>query len=61
MPRLNGLFGQRYSVQATEALSEFEQLQDKDKAALNQLVRQGALQDGKWNPKNLEDREVWLV
>lgn len=27
-------------------------------AALNNLLRQGALQDGKWNPKSLEDREV---
>ncbi|XP_022920071.1 CIMIP2 protein CG18335-like [Onthophagus taurus] len=58
VPRLNGLFGQRYSVQATEGLSEFQQMQDRDKAALNQLLRQGALQDGKWDPKNLEDREI---
>lgn len=52
------MFGQRYTVQATEALSAFEQMQKKDDAALNQLIKQGALQDGKWNPKNVDDREV---
>lgn len=57
---MNGLFGQRFSVQATEALSEFEQKQLADKAALNQLIKIGALQDQKWDPRNLEDREVCI-
>lgn len=58
---MNGLFGQRFSVQATEALSQFEQKQLADRAALNQLIRQGALQDGNWDPRNLEDREVIII
>lgn len=58
MPRERGRFGQRYTVQATEALSEFEQMNSKDKAALNQLIKLGALQNGRWDPKNLEDKEV---
>lgn len=58
VPRLNGLFGQRYTVQATEALSQFQELQQADAKALNQLMRQGALQDKKWDPRDLDDREV---
>ncbi|XP_017780583.1 PREDICTED: UPF0605 protein CG18335 [Nicrophorus vespilloides] len=58
VPRLNGMFGQRYTVQATEALSQFDQLQQADRAALNQLIRQGALQDKKWDPRDLDDREL---
>lgn len=50
--------GQRYTVQATEALSEFEKLQSADRACLNELLRFGALQDGKWYPNSLEDKEV---
>ncbi|XP_065172664.1 CIMIP2 protein CG18335-like [Atheta coriaria] len=58
VPRLNGLFGQRYTVQATEALSQFQELQQADAKALNQLMRQGALQDKKWDPRDLDDREL---
>lgn len=58
VPRENAQLGQRYTVQATEALSEFEQMQRADRSALNQLIRQGALQDQKWSPKNLEDRKL---
>lgn len=58
IPREHGKFGQRLSVQATEALSDFEKLQSADRRALNNLMRIGALQDNTWDPKNLEDREV---
>lgn len=58
VPRLNGLFGQRYTVQATEGLSTFEQFQQRNKVALNKLIRQQALQDGTWNPKNIDDKNV---
>lgn len=58
IPRERGRFGQRFTVQATEALSEFEKMNMKDKAALNQLIKLGALQNGNWDPKNLDDKEV---
>lgn len=45
-------------MQATEALSEFEMKQMQDRAALNQLIRQGRLQDGKWDPRDLEDKQL---
>lgn len=30
----------------------------REKAALNQIKKLGALQNGKWDPKSLEDKEV---
>lgn len=61
VPRERGRFGQRFSVQATEALSEFEQMNMKEKAALNQLVLLNAMQNAKWDPKNLEDKQVQTI
>ncbi|KAK9880198.1 hypothetical protein WA026_010070 [Henosepilachna vigintioctopunctata] len=58
IPREHGKFGQRLSVQATEALSDFEKSQCADRRALNNLMRIGALQDNSWDPRNLEDREL---
>nr|CAD7590749.1 unnamed protein product [Timema genevievae] len=58
IPRINAKFGQRYSVQATEALSEFENEQMKAREALNLLHRQGALQDGRYCPRDIEDRQL---
>lgn len=58
VPREKGRFGQRFTVQATEAISEFERMNMKERAALNQIIKLGALQNGKWDPKNLEDKEV---
>ncbi|KAB0802592.1 hypothetical protein PPYR_04778 [Photinus pyralis] len=58
VPRINGMMGQRYTVQATEALSQFQQMQNKDAAALHQLIKQGLIQDDKWNPRSLQDREL---
>ncbi|CAH0552490.1 unnamed protein product [Brassicogethes aeneus] len=58
VPREHSAFGQRYTVQATEALSEFEKLQNADQAALNQLATIGAIQSGKWDPKTLEDKAL---
>ncbi|KAJ8967146.1 hypothetical protein NQ314_003061 [Rhamnusium bicolor] len=58
VPREHGKFGQRYTVQATEALSDFEKLQIADQAAQNQITKIGYLQDNKWDPKTLEDKEV---
>ncbi|KAH1021891.1 hypothetical protein HUJ04_011375 [Dendroctonus ponderosae] len=51
-------FGQRYTVQATEALSDFERLQNENKAAMNEIIKIGFLQDNKWDPKTLEDKEL---
>lgn len=61
VPKERARFGQRYTVQATEALAEFEKMDTKGKAALNQLIKLGALQNGKWDPKNLEDKEVFVI
>lgn len=60
VPREHGLFGQRYSVQATEALSDFEKAQMQNRAILNDLQKISALQEGRWDPKNLDDRQVGL-
>ncbi|XP_076674004.1 CIMIP2 protein CG18335 [Andrena cerasifolii] len=55
-PKLNARNGQRYTVLATEGLSEFERQQMKNKAALNELRRTIALQSGQGEPRNLKDR-----
>ncbi|KAH1028554.1 hypothetical protein HUJ05_001901 [Dendroctonus ponderosae] len=57
VPREHAEFGQRYTVQATEALSDFERLQNENKAAMNEIIKIGFLQDNKWDPKTLEDKE----
>ncbi|XP_045528378.1 elongator complex protein 3 isoform X1 [Pieris brassicae] len=56
LPRLNAHFGQRYTVAATEALSEFQKLQLNQRSARNQLERVVDLQAGKGQPWNLVDR-----
>nr|XP_004928645.1 UPF0605 protein CG18335 [Bombyx mori] len=56
LPRLNAHFGQRYTVSATEALSEFQRLQLNQRAARNQLERVVSLQAGKGQPWDLVDR-----
>ncbi|KAF5295563.1 hypothetical protein FQR65_LT10426 [Abscondita terminalis] len=58
VPRVSGMTGQRFAVQATEGISEFEQLQKRDFAAFHQLEKQGLIQDDKWNPKTLADRQL---
>lgn len=58
LPRLNAHFGQRYTVSATEALSEFQRLQLNQRAARNQLERVVSLQAGKGQPWDLVDRFV---
>ncbi|KAF5297480.1 hypothetical protein FQA39_LY12074 [Lamprigera yunnana] len=58
VPRVNEMIGQRFSVQATEGVAEFEQLQKRDLTALNQLEKLGLMQDGKWNPRTVEDRQI---
>lgn len=58
VPRLNGQFGQRYTVAATEALSEFQRVQLNQRSARNQLVRVVDLQAGKGQPWTLVDRFV---
>ncbi|KAL4714629.1 hypothetical protein ACJJTC_019692 [Scirpophaga incertulas] len=47
LPRLSGQFGQRYTVAATEGLSEFQRSQLNQRAARNQLERVVDLQAGK--------------
>lgn len=58
LPRLNAHFGQRYTVAATEALSEFQRLQLNQRAARHQLERVVDLQAGKGQPWDLVDRFV---
>lgn len=58
VPRLNAHFGQRYTVSATEALSEFQKVQLNQRAARNQLERVVDLQAGKGQPWDLVDRFV---
>lgn len=58
LPRLNAHFGQRYTVAATEALSEFQRVQLNQRAARNQLERVVDLQAGKGQPWDLVDRFV---
>ncbi|KAH9629549.1 hypothetical protein HF086_014560 [Spodoptera exigua] len=56
LPRLHNHFGQRYTVAATEALSEFQRVQLNQRAARNQLERVVDLQAGKGQPWDLVDR-----
>ncbi|VVD03354.1 unnamed protein product [Leptidea sinapis] len=56
LPRLNAHFGQRYTVSATEALSEFQTAQLNQRAARHQLERVVDLQAGKGQPWDLVDR-----
>lgn len=58
IPRLNSQFGQRYTVAATEGLSEFQRSQLNSRAARNQLERVVDLQAGKGQPWDLVDRFV---
>lgn len=58
VPRLNNHFGQRYSVQATEAVSDFEQSQQKNRSAGRHLKVLGAAQDDDWDPKTLQDKTL---
>lgn len=58
LPRLNAHFGQRYTVAATEALSEFQRLQLNQRAAKHQLEQVVDLQAGKGQPWDLVDRFV---
>nr|CAI5839729.1 unnamed protein product [Callosobruchus analis] len=58
VPKEHGKFGQRYTVQATEALADFEKAQLADHLAQNQITKIGYLQDNKWDPKTLEDKEL---
>ncbi|CAK9823022.1 UPF0605 protein CG18335 [Anthophora retusa] len=55
-PKLNARNGQRYTVLATEGLAEFEHVQLKNEAALNEVKRTIAIQSGQGEPRNLEDR-----
>ncbi|KAL1505685.1 hypothetical protein ABEB36_005191 [Hypothenemus hampei] len=58
VPREHAEYGQRYTVQATEALSDFEKLQNQKKAAMNEIIKVGYLQDNKWDPKTLEEKQL---
>ncbi|XP_060523617.1 CIMIP2 protein CG18335-like isoform X2 [Cylas formicarius] len=58
VPREHGQFGQRYALQATEALADFERLQNTKRKALNQILKVGYLHNNKWDPKTLEDKEL---
>lgn len=55
---MNNHYGQRYTVAATEALSEFQKVQLNERAAKNQLERVVDLQAGKGQPWDLLDRFV---
>lgn len=58
VPTEHAQFGQRYSVQATEALSAFEKAQTLNRIAQRQIAKIGYLQDNQWDPKTLEDKEL---
>lgn len=61
VPREHGKFGQRYSVQATEALSDFERQMNNNQANMNEIIKVGFLQENKWDPQTLEDKQVRRV
>lgn len=58
VPKEHSQFGQRYTVQATEALSSFEKIQSLNRIAQRQIAKIGYLQDNRWDPKTLEDKEL---
>ena len=58
MPNLNARTGQRYSVEATEGLADFERQQLRTRAATNQLKKVMALQNNQGEPRNREERLV---
>lgn len=58
VPYEHAQFGQRYTVQATEALSTFEQQQNLNRIAQRQIKKIGYLQDNRWDPKTLEDKQL---
>ncbi|XP_018576172.1 UPF0605 protein CG18335-like [Anoplophora glabripennis] len=58
VPKEHGKFGQTYTVQATEALADFEKLQNSNRIAQNQITKIGYLQDNKWDPKTLDDKTL---
>jgi len=45
-------------VQATEALSDFERQMNNNQATMNEIIKVGFLQENKWDPKTLEDKQV---
>ncbi|XP_066248972.1 CIMIP2 protein CG18335-like [Euwallacea similis] len=58
MLRQHTKFGQRHTFQATEALYDLDRLQTQNRAALNQMIKMGYLQDKKLDPKSLEDVQL---
>ncbi|XP_044730261.1 UPF0605 protein CG18335-like [Chrysoperla carnea] len=58
VPREHGRFGQRFTVQATEGLASFERKQQEERESNNQLIKLGALQDGRWEPAPIEDKAL---
>lgn len=58
VPKEHAQFGQRYTVQATEGLSAFEKSQCLDRIAQRQITKISYLQDNRWDPKTLEDKEL---
>lgn len=57
-PGLNASHGQRYTVTATEGIAEHERQVLENKGALNQLKKVIAVQNGRGEPRNLEERLV---
>ncbi|XP_066997275.1 CIMIP2 protein CG18335 [Anabrus simplex] len=58
IPRANKVLGQTFSVAAAEGLSEFFKSQMKYRHAAKQLQRTSQLQDGRYCPKSLEDKQL---
>ncbi|CAH1187136.1 unnamed protein product [Phyllotreta striolata] len=58
VPREHGIFGQRFTVQATEGLSDFEKSQMLKRQNLNEITKIGYLQDNKWDPKTLDEKQL---
>ncbi|XP_046740204.1 UPF0605 protein CG18335-like [Diprion similis] len=55
-PGLNASHGQRYTVTATEGIAELKRQEIQNKEVLNQLQKVVAVQSGRGEPRNLEER-----
>lgn len=58
VPRINGKFGQRYSIAATEGLADFEREGLRQRCKARQLRHRGALQETQSSGRSLGERSV---
>lgn len=60
VPRINGKFGQRFSIAATEGLADFEREGLRQRCKARQLRHRGALQDTHTGGRSLGERSVYM-